>query len=224
MNVINLSILTVAFLTLFGVAEIAHRFFNISAERTRKFVHVMTGIFTMSFPWLLESHWSVLLLCGGFFIILLLSMKFGFLASINAVERKTAGSLLYPVIVYSGFLIYGYYKEPYFYYLPILILALCDPLAAWVGKKWPIGRYLSFGYHKTLSGSFAFMLLAMAISFAFLMVFSDYSVGNIWLVALSVGFVSTFAEAITHGGYDNLTIPFSIIIVLLLLRNIFVII
>ncbi|MEN0047927.1 MAG: phosphatidate cytidylyltransferase, partial [Bacteroidota bacterium] len=149
---LNILYLALAFLALFASAEWLYHKRGVKAEVTRKYVHIATGLLTMLFPLMLENHWLVLLLCGSFLLILIASLRFNLLPSINAVDRKTSGSLMYPIIVYGCYLVYSRYDQFMFYYIPILILALCDPIAAFVGMNYPVGKYQTFGKTKTWSG------------------------------------------------------------------------
>ena len=217
----NTGFLAACYLVLFTIAEILYRKFNFKAELTRKIVHLVTGILSLSFPLLLENHLFVLFLCGSFFIILIFSMKFKLLPSINAVDRKTHGSLLYPVIVYSAFLVQSRYNEYVFYYIPILILAFCDPIAGLTGKKWQYGKYTVFSKSKTIVGSSAFFISASFIVIFCLAFVEKIFWRDIIFLSFGIAFFTTLAEAISHKGYDNLTIPATAMIILLLSKEYF---
>ena len=213
--IINTGILAVVFLFLFTTAEIAYHKYKVKTELTRKYVHLATGLLTLMFPQMIENHWLVLFLCASFLAILILSLKLNKLPSINAVKRKTVGSLLYPFIVYGCFLIYRHYDEFVFYYIPILILAICDPIAGLSGKTWPIGKYNIFGKTKTLLGSGAFLISSFLTSFILLMSVSKAPLFEALLLSVIISLITTVAEAFSHGGYDNLTIPGTTVLILL---------
>jgi Dolichol kinase len=207
------------FLLLFGLAELLYQQFKVKAEFTRKLVHIGTGIICLLFPILITSHWSVFILCGLFTLILLLSIKFGLLKSIHAIDRKSVGSLAYPAAVYLCFLAQKLLdKGSTFYYLPLLTLALCDPMAALSGKKWPYGSYRIFGARKTLVGSAVFFICA----FITVIVIGHYlqepslHLSEITMIG-TLAFVMTLAEACSKDGYDNITIPVSSILSLYVL-------
>lgn len=210
-------LLSVSFLALFGLTEYWYRVRKIKAEVTRKIVHIGTGILTLLFPIFLHSLWQVLFLCGSFFLLLVASLKYHWLPSINAVRRVSYGSLLYPVSVFGCYLFYSSSdKGLIIFYLPILTLALCDPLAAWVGKRFPAGEYRSWKSHKTASGSLAFLLAAFLLAWGAIFVHSAdvVSFGKILLFSLSVALAATLAEAVSGAGFDNLTIPASVLLIL----------
>lgn len=220
-NVLYTIILSLAYLILFAGAEFLYYKLKLKAEVTRKIVHIITGLLTMLFPVLLDNHWFVLFLCGSFLIILLFSLKFNLLKSINAVDRETRGSILYPIIVYSCYLFYKEFDQFIYYYIPILILAICDPIAALVGKKWPKGSFTILGHTKTLGGSFGFFIAAFSLSFGLIFSLENLPLTTSLLLSLIIAFFTAISEAITQKGYDNLAIPMSALGVLFIYSNYF---
>ncbi len=209
------------FLALFGVAEVLYRRFGIAADQTRSIVHVGTGLLTLLFPVVLHSLWQVVTLCGSFLLILIASMRFGWLPSINAVERRTQGSWLYPVIVVisfwysqrmaaSGSLLF----KPYYYFaVPLLLLAVCDPVAAAAGRIYR-RRVPEAAPGKTLAGSLSFLVAASAITISGALVFSNGVIPGHFFVATAIAtsYAVTLAERFSGGGWDNLTIPMTAIV------------
>ena len=202
--------LAASFLALFGVSELIHRFTSTKVELTRKLVHFGTGILTLLFPVFLTSSWSVLLLCTSFAVILLVSLRYSLLPSINAIERKSHGSILYPVAVYSCFL--GYENMDHdlmLFYAPILLLAMCDPVAALFGKRWPIGEYQIGSDTKTFMGSGAFLISALLVLTGLAIIFNEQFSFKFGYELLLSALSATIAEAVSGKGTDNLTIPLS---------------
>ncbi len=217
---VSLLLLALGFLSLFGAAELLYHRFGVGSEWTRKIVHAGTGLITLLFPLVLESHWQVLWLCGSFLVLLLASSKFGWLPSINRIDRKSYGSLLYPVIVYLCFFAYitsG--KGLILFYMPILVLAICDPVAAIVGKQFPRGVYHPWGSRKTLSGSLAFLVSASAVCLALFYGFepSRPKLINQPGTVILVPVFATICEALSVKGTDNFTVPAGTIIALQLI-------
>lgn len=211
-NFINLLWLSGFFLTLFTVAELLYRFAKINVEYTRKFVHIGTGLLTMLFPLMFTHYAWVVGICVLFFIVLSFSLKFGFLPSINAIERESYGSLSYPIIVILAFVFYHFKKsdfaKDYFhFYIPVLTMALADPAAALFGKKIPLGKYTVGKEEKTLTGAFAFFIVAALVTFLLLPT-------NNLLFLILIPFTATLAEAFSTKGLDNLTIPITVISIL----------
>jgi len=226
-NLKNILLLASAFLALFAISEAIYRTFNVKTEYTRKFVHVGTGILSLLFPVFLNSHWEVLFLCASFAVILLLSFKLKFLQSVNAIERQSYGSLCYPLAVYFAFLTYTFvdargvsFLHPLlFFYLPILIMALCDPVAALVGKKIPIKKFKIGDGKKSIGGSLSFLIAAILLAGFLMSLFQDdYSDRFLLYTAILTAFTTMVAEAISPHGLDNVTIPATAIASLLLIN------
>lgn len=200
------------FLLLFAVAEGLRHFGEIKVEVTRKLVHFGSGLIALSFPFFLTQRTSVLLLCAGFTLILLLSRIWKLLPSVNAVDRKTQGSLLFPVAVFTCFLWYSYSGDYADFFLPLTVLAVCDPVAALVGKRWPIGCFRIGSGTKTVVGSLAFFLSCLLLLIGATIFFGPgFSVKDVSrLIGLAA--VACAAEALSSGGWDNLSIPLTIIL------------
>lgn len=221
-NILNAIILAGSFLLLFAIAEGMYHYMHIKAELTRKTVHFGTGVLTLLFPVLLKNHWLVLFLCSSFAVILIFSLKFNLLKSINAIDRKSAGSICYPISVYICYFVYEQYNYSYHYfYVPILILAICDPIAALFGKKWPLGKYKVGNSHKTILGSSMFFLSSFLLTlFLYLYSVQITSTFTFLLTCLVVSSVTTIVEAFSKNGYDNITIPLSALITIISINSI----
>lgn len=210
-------ILSGLFILLFIVAELLYHKAKVKAEYTRKFVHVGTGLLTLLFPLMFTQFIWVIMICTSFIALLILSLKFNFLKSINAIDRKSSGSLMYPVIVvicFYYFLQQNQHSQTiqyYYFYLPVLIMALCDPLAAIVGKNYPKWPYTYFKQTKTLSGSLAFLLLALVLC---LLLFPFAHPLQLIVASSITALVACVAEAFSRNGYDNFTIPMSVVVLI----------
>ncbi len=257
-NLFYTILLTFGFLTLFGSAEILYHFFNIKTEYTRKFVHVGTGFITLLFPLLLTHHLWVLFLCSGFAVLLLLSLKFDFLPSINNIERKSVGSLAYPLAVYISYLAFDFSSDftlsqninqeitinsnLIYFYLPMLILAISDPMAALLGRNLSKRQFSFFSKNtflsiflksnppynyqittpcKTIIGSVAFFGSAFLIGTVLFFSLNQTSIFAGISLAFLIAICATFSEAISKKGWDNLTIPATVIIALFLVSSLF---
>lgn len=216
--------LSACFLALFAFAEVLYRVFNLKAEYTRKIVHIGTGILTLLFPLYFTATWQVAVLCITFLAVLYISERIGLLPSINNVGRKTAGSLLYPVVVIIVFAFYKYMLARYmvfggllYFYLPILAMAIGDPAAALFGniskKDTKVG--------KTNKGTFSFFIVVSVVSVMFMYVFNDerYSISEVVAYTIPLAALTALAERVTGGGWDNFTIPVIACCYLLILSN-----
>jgi phytol kinase len=212
------------FLGLFGLSEVLYHHFKVQVEVSRKVSHIGTGLLTMLFPLWLQSQWSVLLLCGMFFLLLVFAKRFKLLQSINGIQRESHGSASYPVIVYFCFLVWDYMHQLdsdtiglAWFYLPILIMAFADPAAAFVGSRWPWIRYQIGIDTKSVSGSLAFFVVSFVVAGGFLLLGLD-NFALYFFICLSIALVSTIAEGLSSKGMDNFSIPASVLFVLFISR------
>lgn len=215
---INTIILSSAFLSLFGISELLHHAFHVKAEYTRKLVHFGTGLLTFLFPVMLKSHWWVLILCSIFFVMLIITKKTQLLKSIHGVGRKTHGSYLYPVSVYGCYLLGVVYNNMIFFYLPILILAISDPIAALSGTKWGKTNGRS-AKKKTLFGSVMFFISALL---ACVIIYYNMPVQSGLLIlatGIVIGLAGAIVESYSYKGWDNFTIPLVVAAILVMFRN-----
>lgn len=209
LSVVELSVL---FLIVFAIGEVAYRVFKVNSEYTRKWSHIASGILALSFPYFLKTWQMVGLICFIFTVILLLSKRYKFLPSINSVERKTFGSFLFPLAVFVSYLSMVVFVQPVYFFLPVLVLAVCDLSAAIIGKRRPIVKIKLNKESKSLGGYVAFVLSAMLI----LMLFVHYNFLIFTPLLLLLPFFWAFVELVSPKGTDNISIPIAVILSLFL--------
>jgi len=216
--------ITLTLLYLIGIAlllvfnELAYRRLKLKGEITRKFAHFSTALATIPFPYIFLSHWHVLVLAVIFAVVLFLTRSKKQLNSIHDIERKSMGSFLLPIAVYVVFYISFEMGNKLIYILPMIILAVCDPIAAILGMSgWKGNGNISFfrwKSRKTYFGSAAFLVTCFVISVIALYYYrQSFDLKTFWL-ALLIAIVGTLSELICWRGSDNLTIPVSVAIVL----------
>jgi phytol kinase len=208
----------IAVLAIFTIAEMLRKYVKARIEVTRKFVHVSAGMITLTFPYLFTSHLSVLILSLGFLALLVFSRRYHFLESVNAIRRKSFGSLAYPVIIYICFLVYLQTGNPLSYYLPLLIFIISDPLAAFFGMRTKWIPYRIGKDSKTVAGSLAFLISSFLLSACLLVSRQEYAIPNAVSYSLFLAAGATITEAASPWGLDNLLVPLSTLAILHLLN------
>src|ERR1700716_2950955 len=199
MRVLPLLGTTLALLGLFAVSEFAGRH-GLRAETTRRLVHVAGAGTTALFP--LYLHLSEVAALGVVFTLFLIWTRVrGSLRSVHAVARPTVGAILFPVgLVVAALITWSH--PPAFSYAA-LMLALPDPAAALVGRRFGSPRWRIPGGEKSLLGSLAFFAVALVIGMGFVLATGNGSILTVAVVAL----VITGVEAALGYGLDNLFIP-----------------
>ena len=218
-NLIAILSYSFCFLILFLISELLFHSLKCKVEISRKWMHFSSGICCLTIPFFISNHWIVLFLTSSFALILMISKKYNFLKSINSIDRKSFGSVLFPVTIYLSFVSYQYLNQGIvFYYLPILILAICDPIAALLGKKWPLGKYKIGSNYKTLIGSIGFFCSCFVVVLISLyLIKTENSIMELLLLSFIISIFTTFTEAICQNGTDNVFIPICVFACLLVL-------
>jgi phytol kinase len=217
---IEIILYSILYLVLFGFTDLLYHTFKIAAEHTRKIVHIATGFISLTFPFYLNEIWQVALLCSSFLGLMALSEKFKWFKSITSIKRKSYGSWLFAISVLICFIAFTRWGIEFFY-LPVLILTVADPIAAIIGKKLNYKPLIILGQTKTIGGSIAFFIAAILVSIGFSEIARSFIYYNLFSAGhysyfILIALVATIAELFSTKGWDNLTIPLSVILMLLI--------
>ncbi len=213
-------IFLIAFTLLLAFNELAYRRLGMEGEITRKFAHFTATLSTITFPYLFEDHWYVLALAIVFFILLFVSRNYKYLKSIHDIKRISVGSYILPVAVYITFLISFKLEERILFILPMLVLAICDPMAGILGINLQEYnhkiRIFKWKLQKTWLGSLSFLVSCFVVSIIALFFYYEvFDLKTFWL-ALIISITGTLAEMLSWKGTDNIVIPLSVSGVLIL--------
>ena len=183
---------------------------QLQPEVLRKGLHMSMGLTTLSFPWLFESPWPVVLVAGAstcaFLVFRTRFPLFRRLArAMSAIRRVSIGEYCF---VLANCLVFVLVEDdPVLYSIPMLLLTFADSAAALVGTRWGSHRYRTMGDYKSLEGSAAFFIVAFACIALPLAWFTPASNPESLAVAALVAFAMTVLEAALGGGFDNLLVP-----------------
>lgn len=179
-------------------------------EAIRKALHVTMGGVTLTFPWLFEAAWPVVVL-AVLATTAMAALRFApplrraFGPVLHAVERLSIGELCFAPAVAVVFVLAG--GDPVRYGLPVLLLACADPVAALAGQRWGCTRYRTPDGEKSLEGSAACFLTACACTHVPLLLFTATGRLESLLLAVLVAAAVALLEAAAWRGLDNLFIP-----------------
>ena len=196
-----------------GVAEYTRTKMRWSGEASRKIVHILVGIMIFWARFLFVSPLPAIVIAILFIFVNLAALLKGGFEGMHATDRQSMGTVFYPLSFLILVLMF-WYRDPAILLISFLILALADPLAAQVGENVNKPRtFVVWRDTKSIQGSTALGLAAF-----FITVLGLYSlrqidghqmpgVQTILIAGISVGILSAFAEAISWGGSDNLSLP-----------------
>ncbi len=202
-----IGILAAAFVLVLVLAQFMHSHLGVRAEHTRKFAHVAIGLICVLVPFRFTSHWYLLAGTVGFIGYMIYARRQGQLSSLFDIERKSWGEVLLSVTIYGNALLVIQYDFETLFYLPMLILAVADPAAYYVGQFFN-------KKNKSWIGSASFVVVAFGASWLYLTAFAaapyPYQMGL--LVACAI--LGALVEHVSVGGSDNLTVPLTVAAVL----------
>jgi phytol kinase len=183
---------------------------NLQPEVLRKGLHISMGLTTLSFPWLFETPWPVVLVAGSSALAFLTFrtrfVLFRRLArAMQGIKRVSVGEYCFVAATCIVFALAA--DDPVLYCIPMLLLTLADSAAALVGTAWGRHRYMTLGDYKTLEGSAAFFIVAFACIAVPLAWFTPASNPESMATAALIAVAVTVLEAAVGGGFDNLLVP-----------------
>ncbi len=190
------------------------------AEKTRKLVHLGSGLGVLALPMLVSSHWTVLVLAVLFTGVLAVSKGLGLLQSVHGVTRRSLGAQYYPLSIWLVFFLAE--GDLQLLVAPILVLALCDPAAALVGQELGALSYeVERDAYRTLEGSITFAALAYLLLLLVLGLIPGPGTGmmQLLLVPLVIAVMAASVEAVSTGGADNVLVPYTVSVLLSHLRT-----
>jgi dolichol kinase len=201
MVAIFLTLVAAACILLIG--EYLHRAGYIGGEASRKFVHIVFGIFVATWPYYLQKNTTILLgalllagICASYFLHVF--------TAIHSTRNRFIGEMLYAVgIVCAATLA----NQPWVFTTSVLVLALPDGMAAVVGthKK---NRTKKIYKRKTVAGTFAFLLFCyVALAVGVLAAGTPVTSAQAFVVFAWLPVFLTLIELTAPWGTDNVLLP-----------------
>ncbi|NBC11206.1 MAG: hypothetical protein GVY24_05640 [Planctomycetes bacterium] len=195
---------------LLGVLRLLGRHGRWHPELLRKVLHVAMGLTVLSFPWLFDQDWPVLLLSGlatvGLIVLRMApALKSSVGSVINGVARKSLGEIYYPIAVGALWLLAD--GDTTLFAVPVLVLALGDATAALIGVRYGSMHYQTQDGHKSIEGSLAFFVVTfLSVHIPVLLVGQTGRTESL-LLAVIVGLLVMLLESVAWRGLDNLLVP-----------------
>ncbi len=217
MNWLGIGIVLAALGGLLGGLRLYQKWGAPQPELLRKFLHVGMGLVAISFPWLFDSSWPILVLGGlslaGMVALRTIKVLRNSIGTVvSGVDRASFGEIYFPLAIAGQWHIYLFANAPaehrvLLYCIPLLLLTLADAAAALVGVNYGNLRFATSDGVKSAEGSLAFFLCAFLCVHVPLLLGSDTGRVETLLIALLLALVAMMFEAIAWAGLDNLILP-----------------
>jgi phytol kinase len=214
---LGILLVLVTLVVLLGLVSLLKRRCVIHPELSRKLVHIIMGLVTLSFPWVFQEAWPVIVLA-----ILSVSLLLGIQsiphvksrlgAVLGDVERTSLGDVYFPIAVASVFTLAQ--GNLVLYLIPILILTLADAVSALIGVQYGVAKFVTSDGHKSVEGSLAFFTVAFLSTHLPLLLLTDTGRPESVLIGLMMGVMLMLFEAVSTRGLDNLFIPLGAFVLL----------
>lgn len=216
---VQIGIVVASILVLLGVVALvrsAARSMNLNAEVQRKLIHVATGIYAISLPWIFADAWPVYLVVGLAFLAMVF-LRYakaggGLGETLHGVKRKSYGDFMLALAV--GLCFFLSEGNPLIYALPIAVLTLSDAAAALAGTAFGSRWFQVESGQKSIEGSAVFFVVTLLIAITCLQVFADLQIANALALALMIAAFGTLVEAQSWRGFDNLFLPLALLVFL----------
>lgn len=192
------------------------KFFKKSGEEaSRKFIHIMLSNWWFIAMYFFENAFWASLVPISFVIINYISYKKNLISVMEREEQDGLGTVYYALsLLIIAIITFGITKRPEIGLCSILIMGYGDGLAAVIGKKIKSPEYKIGNTKKTLAGSFTMFI----ITFIIVAIYGYLGGANLWILkSIITAIILTIVEAVGIKGTDNLTLPLSACVLLLLM-------
>mgnify|MGYP006281198907 FL=1 len=168
----------------------------------RKIIHISLGLTILIISFFLERNILLyLIIAGTIFAFLTFNHKKFHL--LHKTEKKSLGTLYYPMGILSSYLIL-YHLPVYYFQSSLLLLSLSDTLANFAGQiQKSNGWFRPFHDRKSIYGIIVYILSAILILYLFLPDFLRLDITYILLALLW----AVILETASMRGSDNFSIP-----------------
>jgi len=183
---------------------------RLTAEWSRKIIHVVMGCVALTLPYIFENRHTVIFVGVAAIVMLLMLKKNKYLhLKLGAVlwggSRNSLGEIYFVISIVAVFFVHEYV---FAYLIAILILTFADSIAALLGEKY--GSY-NMAHHqegtKSIEGSAMFFIVSFTCVLIPVLLMTEIGRAEVLAISLLVGFLSTMTEAVSTKGTDNLWLP-----------------
>ncbi|MEM9073629.1 MAG: hypothetical protein AAGE52_34375 [Myxococcota bacterium] len=181
---------------------------------TRSIVHALSGLAVVAFVELAPRQVILWTASCALVVAVFLESTRRFSPWWNDMLMKVLGPVAHPYERYrinsasnyiAALFILAWMGYPAVGAVGVIVLALADPAASFVGRRWGTTPLLN---GRTLQGSLAFVVMGTAAALVVLTIFhGEISIGSAAIIAAVAAFAAAVAELASGRLDDNLTIP-----------------
>ena len=198
-----------------GIAELLRRRLGYGSGFTRKVVHIGVGMMSWGLHFLFDNPWFFVIACAAFMLINYLDWRYGFFLSMASKDQKNLGTVYFPFA--AGVVAILFWEQPPLMVAALMPLTWGDGLAPVVGKAYGRRAYFVYSHMRTVEGSAGFFVAGFIFTWLALWAVPGMPIispATAVLPALVITLITTFVEAISIWGLDNLTITAVAILIL----------
>ncbi len=187
-------------------------------EASRKFIHIMLGNWWLIAMYFFTNVWFAIFVPITFVIINYVSYKRGIIKVMEREQQDGLGTVYYAIaLLILAIVSFGIYQKPILGLVPNLVMAYGDGFAAVVGKWIKSKTYQIGETKKTLAGSITMFAISLICIGGFLIATTTFALWQIIVISIVMASIATIVEAISGKGIDNISVPISMLIMLLML-------
>ena len=213
--------LVVSFAYIALVIVCAKLFEKKGKEASRKFIHIMLGNWWIIAMFFFDNVWFASFGPAVFVIVNYISYKKDLIKVMEREQQEGFGTVYYALsLLILAIMSFGIFKNPALGLIPTLVMAYGDGFAAIIGKKTKSKKYKLSDTKKSFAGSLTMFLIALILIGAYLSFVNNkvFWTTTHWpLISVMMAFVVTAVEAFSGKGWDNITVPISTVLLLILI-------
>lgn len=209
---ITFAVFLALIVALLGLSQIAGRKLGWPPETTRKLVHLLVGTLVIMVPFLFNSNHPPTVLAAIFVAVNGIALREKRLIAMHGTRRQTYGTVYFPL----AFLILClfWWDRQITLVISLLLLTFADTAAATVGERAKSAeRFVAWSDVKSVQGSITmFLVSVLLVGGGLPLLYRAADLGPLEMellipLALFVAALSTIAEALSHAGSDNMSVP-----------------
>lgn len=199
----------------------AKLFEKIGKEVSRKFIHIMLGNWWFIAMCFFTNVWFAMFVPITFVIINYISYKKDLIKVMEREEQDGLGTVYYAIALLILVVVsFGIYDDPLLGLIPNLVMAYGDGFAAVFGKLIKSKKYKLSEAKKSFAGSLTMFIITFILITGYLAwkhgdIF--WQTGHWIMISVMMAFVATAIEAMSGKGIDNISVPVSVLVMLILI-------